>query len=101
MNEHNKTLLTVIGEAVIEPELTRLIRNAGVTGYTISDVRGSGHRGERSGDLEQTGNIKLEIICDAKTAAEVARKIHEKLFENFAVVLFTSEIAVLRSEKFR
>lgn len=101
MAQNEKILLTVITEAAIEEELIRVIKEAGAKGYTISDARGSGHRGDRSGDFGQTANIKAEILCSEATAEELKEKIKNRFFEYYAVIVFTSQVSVLRSEKFR
>jgi nitrogen regulatory protein PII len=90
----------VITETALESQLAKIIRRAGASGYTISDVRGMGHHGVRSGDFEQTRNIKVEILCNASTAEEMTGQIRNQFFKDYAVILFTSRVSVLRSERF-
>jgi nitrogen regulatory protein PII len=100
MEQYEKVLLTVIIEAALEAQIEKIVRKAGASGYTISDVRGMGHHGVRAGEFEQTGNIKIEILCNASTAEELAETIRQRFFADYAVILFTSRVSVLRSERF-
>jgi len=100
MDQYEKVLLTVITETALETKLAKIISKAGASGYTISDVRGMGHHGVRSGDFEQTRNIKIEILCNASTAEELTETIRQQFFKDYAVILFTSRVSVLRSERF-
>ncbi len=100
MEQYEKILLTVISEAALESQLEKVIRDSGAGGYTISDVRGMGHQGLRSGEFEQTGNIKVEILCNAARAERLTEEIRKHFFKDYAVILFSSRVSVLRSEKF-
>ncbi|GIW52375.1 MAG: hypothetical protein KatS3mg081_1730 [Gemmatimonadales bacterium] len=48
MQSHSLKLVTIITEAVIEKELVQELTGLGVSGYTITDARGKGHRGVRT-----------------------------------------------------
>jgi len=101
MDQYEKILLTVITEADLENEIVHLLQKTGVGGYTISDVRGAGHRGERSGEFQSTSNIKVEILCGKATAENLENKIRLKFFENYALIMFVSQVSVFRSDKFK
>jgi nitrogen regulatory protein PII len=98
---HTRRLVTVITEAALERELTREFDALGLTGYTITDARGRGHRGERSSSWTHTGNIRIEIICDASSAARLIELLHAKYYDNYAMVLHAHDVEVLRPERFR
>jgi hypothetical protein len=100
MKNHNTKLLTIITEAALESRLINDIEQLGSLGYTISDVRGKGSRGLRSGSWEASANIRIEVICGPDLAHQLADHLQEKYYENYAMVTFTSNVEVLRPNKF-
>lgn len=92
--------VTVITEAVIEKELIGEIEKLGVSGYTITDARGKGHRGIRNAGWEHSANIRIEIVCEEELAQKIAIFLNEHFSRNYAMFLFVSDVHVLSSEKF-
>ena len=97
--EHRK-LLTIVTEAALEPELVREIERWGAHGYTITDARGMGGRGIRSAGWDLSANIRIEVVCSADTAHAIAAALKERYYDNYAMILFISDVEVLRPEKF-
>lgn len=100
MERHLRRLLTVITEASIERSLISDLKAFGARGYTITDARGQGHRGKRALDWEHSGNIRLEVICDAALADRLAAHLRERYYDHYAMILFVQDVEVLRPEKF-
>ena len=98
-NDYRK-LLTVITESAIERKLLADIERLGAHGYTVTDARGKGHRGIRNADWDEAGNIRVEVICDNATAQAIALYLRTHYYDNYAMILFMSEVEVLRPEKF-
>jgi len=96
----HRKLLTVITEEALERPLIKIINAAGARGYTITEAWGSGCRGVRATGIEQGANIRVEIICEKSVAWEIAQTLHEKYFRDFAMVLYLSDVEVIRGEKF-
>ena len=97
--EHRK-LLTIVTEAALEHELVSEIERLGAHGYTITDARGKGGRGIRDAGWEVSANIRIEVICTAETAHAIAAALRERYYDNYAMILFFSDVEVLRPEKF-
>lgn len=97
---HTRKLLTVITEAALEGILVRDIERLDAHGYTITDARGNGSRGVRDASWQASGNIRIEVVCDAKTAEAIAAHLQAHYYDDYAMVLFVSDIDVLRPEKF-
>jgi hypothetical protein len=93
-------LVTIITESILEQMLVNDIKNLGAKGYTILDARGSGAHGNRSADWGQNQNIQIEIICNESTANAICEHCQKNYYPNYAMVIFTSDIQVLRSDKF-
>lgn len=100
MDVHNRTLLTVIGEAALEKKLVADLEQLGAPGWTISDARGRGSRGVRSAGWDTDGNIRLEIICSREVAERIAAHLQARYYANYAMVCYLSQVEVLRPERF-
>ena len=100
VQSHTRKLLTVVTEAALEGTLVRDIDRLDAHGYTITDARGKGSRGVRDAGWEASGNIRIEVVCDTETAGAIAAYFQEHYYDNYAMILFMSDIDVLRPEKF-
>ncbi len=100
MKSHTRKLLTVVTEAALESTLVKDIERMNAHGYTITDARGKGHRGVRSAGWEANSNIRLEVVCDDATADTIAAYLQEHYYADYAMILFLSDVEVLRPEKF-
>ena len=69
-------------------------------GYTISDARGEGSRGVRSAGWEASSNIRVEVVCDDSIATKVSAHLRKYYYDHYAMILFVSDVGVLRPEKF-
>ncbi|WP_418318791.1 P-II family nitrogen regulator [Piscinibacter sakaiensis] len=95
-----RKLLTIITEAVIEEPLLRDIEALGAHGYTVTDARGKGHRGRRDATWGPNANIRVEILCNDESAMAIFNGVRERYYENYSMILFVSDVEVLRPEKF-
>lgn len=93
-------LLVLITEAVIEDTLTDELMSLGAHGYTVTDVRGRGSHGERGGAWSADRSIRIEVLCDAATADRIIEHVHARYFAHYAMVLWQTEVGVLRPAKF-
>jgi hypothetical protein len=50
--------------------------------------------------LKNEKNVKVEVIMQEDKLQDVIEEIARTLFTNFAVVLYVSDVGVLRTEKF-
>lgn len=100
MQEKRGKLVTIITEAVLEQTLLQELQHLGASGYTVSDARGKGARGVRTADWELTGNVRIEVLCDSTRAASITAHLWDRYHQNYAMVLFTTDVEVLRPEKF-
>ena len=100
MPAHTRTLLTVICEAALEKKLAADLQELGAPGWTIADVRGSGHHGERRAGWDNEGNIRVEIICAGELAERIAGHLQQRYYDNYAMVCYLSPVQVLRPDRF-
>jgi nitrogen regulatory protein PII len=95
-----KTLITIITEAVLETNITKKIEALGAHGYTVLDVRGKGQRGSRSGEWQVSSNIQIEVICTDNVAQTIVQHLQDEYFSDYGMIVYQSQVNVLRSEKF-
>ena len=100
MLDVDRKLLTIITESVLESELCRLLESLDASGYTVTNARGSGSRGVRSASWSESSNVRIEVVCSEELADKVAKTVSEKYYDDYAMIIFESDVRVLRSKKF-
>lgn len=100
MADKNRVVLTVITEASLESRLIATLESYGVSGYTITDARGKGKRGRRSGGWDMERNIRVETICTADVADKLSQELQDKFYRDYAMVLYSYDVNVLRPDRF-
>lgn len=91
--------VTIIAERLLREGLLEILRNEGATGHTITACEGEGSRGVNASDWEGR-NIHIETIVSASTADRIMKSVGDKYMENYAVIVYLSEVTVLRRGKF-
>jgi hypothetical protein len=100
MRTEARKLVTIVTEAVVERRLVDDLKLLGAHGYTISEARGEGSRGIRSAGWDASSNIRVDVVCDAATAERVALHLKAHYYDHYAMILYFSDVGVLRPEKF-
>lgn len=95
-----RKLLTIICETDIERKLSDDVMALGAHGYTVTEARGRGTHGERDAAWGPSGNIRMEVICEAAVADAIAAHVRKTYFANYSMVLYMADVEVLRDEKF-
>ena len=93
-------LLTVTCEILAQKNVLDILAKHDITGYTTYEVDGNGARGLRGQGLKNEKNVKVEVIMQEEKLQDVVEEITRTMFTNFAVVLYTSDVGVVRAEKF-
>jgi len=100
MNGLTRKLLTIVTESALERVLPEDLERLGARGFTITEARGKGSRGMRGGTWDENSNIRIEILCDTATAEALTAHLQKHYYDDYAMVMFVSDVTVLRSEKF-
>jgi nitrogen regulatory protein P-II 2 len=95
----NLKLLTIVAESVLEDRIVRDLHAAGATGHTVTTAHGSGSRGVRAGSVGG-GNVRIETVLRPDLADQFLENMAERYFQHYAVIAWTSDVAVLRGDKF-
>ena len=97
---HLRKLLTVVCETSLERRVLEALREAGASGYTLTDVRGGGARGERDGDWEGGRSVEIKVLCDEGTAARIVDALMARYSADYALALWVADVGVARPAKF-
>ena len=100
MDSIHRKLLTIVTESLLETSIIEALDDLGVSGYTIVNARGRGSRGVRDAGWASSGNIRVEVVCDATMAERIAESFRNKFYANYAMILYIGDVTVLRSDKF-
>lgn len=91
--------LTIVAEAVLEQRLLEDLAAAGAKGWTITPARGSGPINRRVSDLEG-GSIRVEALLPVRAAEDMWQALQRDYFPDYAVVAWSLEVQVARSEHY-
>lgn len=94
-------LVTIVTEAILEDDICDSLSRLGATGYTVTNARGSGSRGIRNAGWTSSSNVRIEVLCGPDLAATISEHMREHYYQNYAMILFETDVSVLRPEKFR
>lgn len=100
MKHYDMKLITIVTESVLEHFLEEDLDRLGAHGYTIMDARGKGDNGMREDFWSNQGNIRIEIVCDEKTAETISEYLYQNYYSDYAMMLYISDVSVLRDKKF-
>ena len=92
MSARQQKLLTVVCESMLESALARELVSLGAAGYTISDARGLGAHGLRSGSWAKEGNIRIEILCDEAVAQKIIEHLERSYDKDYGLLVFSSDV---------
>lgn len=92
-------LVTIITESLFKEKIIKVLRASGATGHTLTNAQGEGSRGSGAPDWEGP-NIKIESIVTPEVADSILEVISGSYFENHSVIAWTTEVNVIRADKF-
>jgi nitrogen regulatory protein PII len=98
--DDSRRLITIVTEAILEVELCEILEQLGATGYTVTNARGSGHRGIRDAGWSSSSNVRVEVVCNEEVAQRITAHLRDNYYDDYAMILFESDVRVLRPEKF-
>jgi len=100
MKLYSVKLLTITCEILAQKNIIEILKKHKITGYTTYEVDGNGARGIRGQGFKNEKNVKVEVILREEKLQDVVEEISRTLFANFAIVLYVSDVSVVRTEKF-
>ena len=100
MKLHSMKLVTIVCEALARTSVTEMLHEVGAHGYTLFPVEGVGAQGSRVADIEEFGNIQIEVVLPPEPALQLLERLERDFFSRFAMITFSTDIEVIRSKKF-
>jgi len=100
MKFYTVKLLTITCEILAQKNIIEILKKHEITGYTTYEVNGNGARGLRGHGLNNEKNVKVEVIMQEEKLQDVVEEISRILFANFGIILYVSDVGVIRTEKF-
>ncbi|MCR9122849.1 MAG: hypothetical protein NXH91_11300 [Phyllobacteriaceae bacterium] len=102
---HKATKIVIITEKLIVDGVTKIIEEAGASGYTMVQAGGKGSRGVRSSGrpavVDAFANVKIEVITATREMAEqIADNVAARYFDNYSGITYLEEVEILRPHKF-
>lgn len=91
--------VTIVAERLLRDQILEVLRKHGATGWSIAAVEGEGSRGNRTSDFEGR-NSQIDTIVSAETADAIMGDIAENYFADWAVIVYSSDVEVLRGDKY-
>ena len=86
------TLVTIIGEAVLQERLIHLFTQLKVSGYTLIPARGAGSHGKRMGDIAgYNTNIEIKTIVSATISDQIMEALRP-FQATHALIAFRQEV---------
>ena len=92
-------LVTIVSEGLLKEKMGDLLQKHGATGFTMVRAEGRGSRGVGATDWEGP-NYRFEVITSKKIADQILNAVQEKFLEHYAVIVWLSDVDVLRGDKF-
>ena len=100
MKLYNVKLLTITCEILAQKNIIDILKNHNITGYTSYEVDGNGAKGLRGQGIQAEKNVKVEVIMREEKLSDVIEDISRTLFPDFTIILYVSDVGVVRTEKF-
>lgn len=86
------TLVTIIGEAVLQERLIHLFTQLRVSGYTLVPAKGAGSHGKRMGDVAgYNTNIEIKTIVNSTISDQLLEAIRP-FQATHALIAFRQEV---------
>ena len=100
MKLYDVKLLTITCEILAQKNVIDILKNHEITGYTSYEVDGNGEKGLRGQGIQAEKNVKVEVIMREEKLSVVIEDISRTLFPDFTIILYVSDVGVVRTEKF-
>ena len=92
MPAQSMLLLTILSEALLEDTLIDEIMAQGAKGYTITEARGRGTHGLRSGKWSAGGNIRIDVVGDPDLCGRIVARLQAQYEKDYGLLMFTTPV---------
>ena len=99
MDTYKIKRVTIVTERLLRDRLLTMIKKAGATGYTVTDVRGEGTGGSHATDFEGS-HVKIETLVRPPVADQILQTLADDYFDRWAVIAYVVDVDVVRGSKY-
>lgn len=97
--------LVIVTEKLLLKQITKIIDEAGATGYTVVAAGGKGSRNVRSSGQPNVSdvysNIKIEVLTSSRDMAlKISDEVAAQFFGDYAGITYICDAEVLHAHKF-
>ncbi|MEB3228993.1 MAG: hypothetical protein VKJ27_11490 [Synechocystis sp.] len=97
--------LVIVTEKLLLKQITKIIDEAGATGYTVMEAGGKGSRNVRSSGQPSVGdtfsNIKIEVLtANREMALRISDEIAAQFFEDYSGITYLCDAEILHAHTF-
>lgn len=97
--------LVIVAEEILSKKLTKLIKEAGATGYTVMAAGGEGNRNVRSTGEPSVShtlsNVRIEVLTGTRELADkIVHQIEFKYYADYSIITYIHQVEALRDRKF-
>jgi nitrogen regulatory protein PII len=100
MKLYTVKLLTITCEILAQKNIIEILNKHEINAYTTYEVDGNGARGIRGQGFKNEKNVKVEVILREEKLQNIVEEISRTMFANFAIIVYVSDVSVVRTEKF-
>ena len=100
MKFFNVKLLTITCEILAQKNIIDILHKHKVSGYTTYEVDGDGSKGLRGQGFQNEKNVKIEIILSEEKLQDIVEELTRTMFSDYAIIVYVSDVGVVRPEKF-
>ena len=93
-------LLVITCEILAKPNVIDILDRHKVSGHTSYEVDGQGSKGVRDQGFQNEKNIKIEVVLPENKCSDIVEEIARTMFSDFVVIVYVSDVGVVRPEKF-
>ena len=100
MKFFNVKLLTITCEILAQKNVIELLHKHKVSGYTKYEVDGDGSKGLRGQGFQNEKNVKIEIVLSENKLQDIVEELTRTMFSDYAIIVYVSDVGVIRPDKF-
>ena len=100
MKFFNVKLLTITCEILAQKNVIEILHKHKTSGYTTYEVDGDGSKGIRGQGFQNEKNVKIEIVLSEGKLQDIVEELTRTMFSDYAIIVYVSDVGVVRPEKF-
>lgn len=93
-------IINIVATAAVEKKIRKMLKETGVNGYTLFDVRGDGESGYQGGQFESETNVLFMVVVSDSILEQLQERLKAFIQQGHHLMVFSSDVQVLTPSKF-